>query len=53
MRTKTYQRESTAPGTTIVGFSMSIQLYDTRYFMFSMGKWSGVAGHAGVGIIPR
>jgi hypothetical protein len=53
MRTKTYWRESTAPGTTIVGFSESIQLYDATYFMFSMGKWSSVVGQAGAGIIPR
>ena len=40
-----------APGTAIVGFSLSIQLYDATYFTFLMGDSSGAVGRVGWDIV--
>jgi hypothetical protein len=42
-----------APGTAIVGFSLSIQLYDETYFTFLIGDSSGAVGRVGWDIVSR
>src|SRR5882757_512138 len=51
MKRKRKNQTCTAPGTTIVGFSASIQLYDATYSTLSMGNISGAARRAGADIV--